>query len=67
MAELHDNGWSKNRDNRNDVVPLGSWSRSELDDIGPRNPIEVHGSAYIAFCKPWAPLWIDPEEESDLD
>jgi hypothetical protein len=67
MAELHDNGWSKNRDNRNDMAPLGSWSRSESDDTGPRNPIEVHGNAYIAFCQPWAPLWIDPEEESDLD
>jgi hypothetical protein len=67
MAELHGNGWSMNRDNNNGMAPLGSWSRSKSEETEPRNPIEVHGTAYIAFCKPWAPMWIDPEEGSEND
>ncbi len=63
MAELHGNGngWSKSRDNKNGMAPPGSWSLSKSDESEPRNPIELRGSAYIAFCKPWAPLWIDEE------
>lgn len=56
-----------NRDNNNGVAPLGSWSRSNSEETESRNPIEVHGSAYIAFCKPWAPIWIEPEEGSETD
>ena len=26
---------------------------------------EIHGNAYIAYCKAWAPVWIDEEEELD--
>jgi len=55
-----------NRDNNN-MAPLGSWSKSKVEESEPRNPIEVHGTAYIAFCKPWAPAWIDPEEGIDAD
>jgi hypothetical protein len=61
MAELHGNGWSKRRDNKNGMAHVGAWSLSKGDDSEPRNPIELHGSAYIAFCKPWAPTWIDEE------
>ncbi len=66
MAELHGNGWSKSRDNKSGMAHMGSWSLSKSDESEPRNPIEVHGTAYIAFCKPWAPVWID-EEASDAE
>lgn len=26
---------------------------------------EIHGNAYIAYCKAWAPVWIDEEEDLD--
>ena len=34
----------------------------------PTNPpvapcFEIHGNAYIAYCKAWAPIWIDEEED----
>ena len=45
---------------------MGSWSKDMVEETGPRNPIELHGDAYIAFCKAWAPQWID-DEESELD
>jgi hypothetical protein len=64
MAELHGNGWLKSRDNKHGkhgMAPRGAWSLSKDDESEPRNPIELHGNAYIAFCKPWAPLWIDDE------
>jgi hypothetical protein len=67
MAELHGNGWSMKRDNNNRMAPLGGWSTADLEEAQPRNPIELHGSAYIAFCKPWAPMWIEPEEGNDTD
>jgi hypothetical protein len=67
MAELHGNGWSMNRDSNKRMAPLGSWSDSKIDEPEPRNPIELHGSAYIAFCKPWAPMWVDPDEAADTD
>ena len=66
MAELHGNGWSKSRDNKNGMAPLGAWSLSKSDESEPRNPIELRGNAYIAFCKPWAPTWID-DETPDLE
>ena len=28
--------------------------------------IEIRGSTYLAYCKAWAPLWVDPDEEEDL-
>ena len=40
---------------------MGAWSLSKGDESEPRNPIELHGTAYIAFCKPWAPVWVDEE------
>jgi hypothetical protein len=67
MAELHGNGWSMKRDNNNGMSPLGSWSTSDIDESEPRNPIELHGSAYIAFCKRWAPIWVEPEDSADSD
>ena len=45
---------------------MGAWSLSKSEESEPRNPIELHGNAYIAFCKPWAPVWID-EEASDAE
>ena len=63
MAELHGNGWSKNK--QRTMTPLGAWGRLDDEDSAPRNPIELHGNAYIAFCKPWAPVWVDDETESD--
>jgi hypothetical protein len=65
MAELRGNGWSKNK--QNTMAPLGAWGRLDEEDGEPRNPIELHGNAYIAFCKPWAPVWIDDETDTDTD
>jgi hypothetical protein len=62
MRELHGNGWAKNK--QRTVAPLGAWGRLDDEESTPRNPIEVRGSAYIAFCKPWAPAWVDDEVES---
>jgi hypothetical protein len=64
MAELHGNGWPKRDNKKNRLVSIDSWADDDLIDepAGPRDPIELHGAAYIAFCKPWAPLWVDPEE-----
>jgi len=59
MAELHGNGWSKK--NPNAMASLGAWGRLDDEDKERRNPIDFHGNAYIAFCKPWAPRWIDEE------
>ncbi len=50
-----------NRDNKG-MAPLGVWSKSKVEEAEPRTPIEVRGAAYIAYCKPWAPLWVDPDE-----
>jgi hypothetical protein len=66
MAELHGNGWPKNQDNNDGRAPMGSWSKDMVEETGPRNPIELHGAAYIAFCKAWAPQWID-DDESEFD
>ena len=62
MAELHGNGWSKNK--QRSMGPLGAWGLDD-EESEPRNPIELHGNAYIAFCKPWAPVWVDDETEPD--
>ena len=62
MAELHGNP-SKNK--QRTMTPLGAWGRLDEEDSQPRNPIEVRGNAYIAFCKPWAPVWVDDETETD--
>ncbi|HET6474141.1 MAG TPA: hypothetical protein VFG38_20055 [Pseudomonadales bacterium] len=62
MAELHGNP-SKNK--QRTMAPLGAWGRLDEEDSQPRNPIEVRGNAYIAFCKPWAPVWVDDETETD--
>lgn len=66
MAQLHGNGWSNGRDNNNRITPVGAWARtkSEENEI-PRNPIEFRGSSYLAFCKVWAPLWIDEDEAGE--
>ncbi len=64
MAELHGNGWSKK--NQNALASLGSWGRLSEDERERRSPIELHGNTYIAFCKPWAPIWVD-EETQDAD
>ena len=45
---------------------MGSWSHM-VEETGPRNPIELHGAAYIAYCQAWAPQWVDTEEESESD
>jgi len=63
MAELHGNGWPKNKQRA--MAPLGAWGRLADEDCTPRNPIELHGTAYIAFCKPWAPKWVEDEAEAD--
>ena len=47
------------------MAPLGAWGRLDDEENQPRNPIEVRGNAYIAFCKPWAPAWVDEESEAD--
>jgi hypothetical protein len=65
MAQLHGNGWSNGRDNNTRTTPIGSWSRTKPEETEPRNPIELRGSTYLAFCKVWAPLWVDEEEQID--
>jgi hypothetical protein len=65
MAQLHGNGWSNNRNN-NRMSPVGSWAKEPSEVSEPRNPIELRGSMFIAFCKPWAPLWIDEDEVAQL-
>jgi hypothetical protein len=67
MAQLHGNGWSNGRrdNNKNRMTPIGSWSRTKPEETEPRNPIELRGSTYLAFCKVWAPLWIDEDEAID--
>src|SRR5262245_21188458 len=70
MAELRGDGWPKNQHNnlhnKDGRTSMGSWSDYLIEETGPRNPIELHGAAYIAFCKAWAPQWIEDEEaESD--
>ncbi|NJN51010.1 MAG: hypothetical protein HC809_03720 [Gammaproteobacteria bacterium] len=29
--------------------------------------IAIRGNTYLAYCKAWAPLWIDPDDEDALD
>jgi hypothetical protein len=63
MAELHGNGWSKKN---NSMASLGAWGRLDDDESkDKRNPIELRGMAYVAFCKQWAPHWIDEESETE--
>ena len=40
----------------------------ESDDVlpEPKPFIELHGSAYIAFCKRWSPLFVAPEEDEEI-
>lgn len=45
--------------------PLSSEDDLDLEPEQPRGCIELHGSAYIAFCKPWGPLFVAPEEEDE--
>jgi len=45
------------------------WSLA-TDDVVEEAPmqrgyIELHGAAYVAFCKPWGPLFVAPEESED--
>jgi hypothetical protein len=51
-------------------APAGiEWSLpgdETTDDLPVHNGcIELHGAAYIAFCKPWSPLFVAPEEFDD--
>jgi hypothetical protein len=49
--------------------PAVDWPMPADDDVDvapePKGCIELHGSAYIAFCKPWAPLFVAPEDAED--
>jgi hypothetical protein len=68
MAELHGNGWSKRDNKKNRIVSIDPWSDDDLiEESGPRDPIELRGNAYLAFCKAWAPMWVDPEESNETD
>jgi hypothetical protein len=64
MAELHGNGWAKK--GHNAMASLGAWGRlDDEENREKRNPIELRGLAYIAFCKQWAPRWVDEEAEAE--
>ncbi len=62
MAQLHGNGWSGNQEHVHRMAPMGAWAKSKLEENEMKNPIEVHGANYVAFCKSWAPEWIEDED-----
>jgi hypothetical protein len=63
MAQLHGNGWSQDRSQRRQMTSLERWNVQECDESATARPIELRGSIYLAFCKRWAPQWIDDEDE----
>jgi hypothetical protein len=63
MAQLHGNGWSQGRGHRHQMAPLERWKTQESDESETARPIELRGSMYLAFCKRWAPLWIEDEDQ----
>ena len=65
MAQLHGNGWSTSRGQRHQMAPLERWKIQESDETEAARPIELRGSTYLAFCKRWAPQWLDDEDEAN--
>jgi hypothetical protein len=64
MAQLHGNGWSHHRTQPRQFSSPERWSIEGPDDAEVAQPIALRGSTYLAFCKVWAPVWIDEEDET---
>jgi hypothetical protein len=45
--------------------PMPKEEDEPLEPELPRTCIELHGAAYVAFCKSWGPAFVPPEDEAE--
>ena len=45
--------------------PMPKEEDEPLEPELPRTRIELHGAAYVAFCKAWGPPFVHPDDETE--
>ncbi len=68
MAPVHEHASGSNPAPAHHALNAVNWPFSAEAAAAPSSgTIEIRGSTYLAYCKAWAPVWIDPDDEDALD
>lgn len=69
MAQVHEHASGSDPAPAHHALNAVNWplSTTEAAASPTHGMIEIRGSTYLAYCKSWAPVWIDPDDEDALD
>lgn len=69
MAQVHEHASGSNPAPAHFPLDAVNWPLSTTQTAASptSGTIEIRGSTYLAYCKSWAPAWIDPDDDDALD